>query len=263
MKQKVKGLIKSSLASSGYVIEWRRQSWITAITAPFLKPFSCRLIRAVDGPRAYIDCQTTIEEALKEGLSIPAYVAQLWQEQGVVEECVAKLRAKGVLATCSRVVEIGPGTGRFLEHIQDEVRPEAYEIYEIDNDWATYLVKTYGVVKQNTLGDSLTHTETGSCGLVHAHGVFLYLPIVTAFNYLAEMCRVCAKDGFILFDCYLDDTCDIAMVEDWRKFSDRWQVILPRKSILDFMANCSVFLVDEFAMKVFRGKSQYLVFRKS
>jgi SAM-dependent methyltransferase len=195
---------------------------------------------------------------------VPAYVAELWNEHGVVETNIKRLHDAGALKGCSRVLEIGPGTGRYLEQIKPATAPETYEIYEVDTFWAEYLEKTYGILRQPADGLTLASTPSESCGLVHAHFVFVYLPIVVAFGYFAEMCRVCAPGGYVVFDFFPDEVCDLPNVERWLATRDtsNWQVILPRAAILNWFEKAGVQLVDEFDGQVIVGTSRYLVLQK-
>jgi hypothetical protein len=142
----------------------------------------------------HIDAVQTIHAANLQGQSVCEYVESLWDQHGWTDRVIEEMRKAGSLIPCDRVCEIGPGTGRYLERVLQKVSPRQYDIYETANDWATWLESTYApfVVRQPADGHTLRHTPSGSCGLVHAHGVFVYLPFLHAFEYFVEMARVCA-----------------------------------------------------------------------
>lgn len=144
-------------------------------------------------PGGYIDARTTVQTAQSKGMSVCDYVEAIWNQPGATRRVIEEMKKAGCLAPCKRVLEIGPGTGRYLERVLEATTPEQYDIYETAEDWATWLSTTYApwVCRQPADGHSLGHTPSRSCGLVHAHGVFVYLSLLNAFMYFAEMIRVC------------------------------------------------------------------------
>lgn len=143
---------------------------------------------------SYIDAAETIRAASLQGQTVCEYVESLWDQRGWTDRVIEEMQEAGSLAPCDRVCEIGPGTGRYLERVLQRVSPRQYDIYETADDWAIWLAETYTppVVRQPADGHTLRQTPDRSCGLVHAHGVFVYLPFLHAFEYFAEMARVCA-----------------------------------------------------------------------
>jgi hypothetical protein len=91
----------------------------------------------------YIDCRSTVREAARAGLSVTDYVERWWNQEGCTAEVVKKM-----LAACEgsglveRVVEIGPGTGRYLEAVLATHPGAVHEICETADDWARFL-KTF------------------------------------------------------------------------------------------------------------------------
>jgi len=248
----------------GYQVKGGTAGWMPLCVNPILKFAGVELAPKEIVTGGYIGCKTTIAKAREAGLTVPAYVAQIWHEEGVVERFVQYLRGLIPLSQCSTMLEIGPGTGRFLEPISKLASPASYEIYETNSDWADYLVRTYGVDAHKADGRCLAQTPDATQHLVHAHCVFVYLSISIAFGYFHEMCRVCAPGGFVVFDSFLSDRQDLASIEKWRQNQDAWQIILPREPIIAlFTQNGFETVADDYQMKTFRsGYSQYLIFRK-
>jgi SAM-dependent methyltransferase len=214
----------------------------------------------------YMDCKTTVDSARQVGLSVPNYVAQLWDEQGVVEDFVKYISALIPLSKCSRILEIGTGTGRFLEPIARVANPASYDVYETSPDWSAYIARTYPFTTMNKAdGSSLRGTPDASQDLVHAHCVFVYLPVSTSFGYFLEMARVCAPGGFVVFDCFLADRQTLELIEICRANGIKWQIILPREAICDLFSRQGFEMVDSnYQIKTFlTGHSHYLVFQKS
>lgn len=145
--------------------------------------------------KGYIDAGQTIQASRSAGLTICEYTEKLWNEEGITDATIAELQQSGALRHSDDVCEVGPGTGRYLERVISIVKPKRYHIYEIADDWAQYLEKTYTIVVNNPAdGHSLKYTASDSCGLILAFGVFVYLDIVSSFEYFGEMIRVCS-DG--------------------------------------------------------------------
>jgi SAM-dependent methyltransferase len=228
-----------------------------------LRPTGYHIVRRSAG-LGYIDAAATIAAAKKQQISVPQYVARLWNEEGWVEKVTQFILNTASFPPSPVIVEIGPGTGRFLEQIYSLLKPSRYEIYETNEGWARYLAATYPVERLPASGKDLSDTPDGSCDLVHAHFVFAYLPVVAAFRYFSEMCRILKPGGYAIFDAYLDDQCNLSTIEEWCRHSDVFQVVLPRQPVIEFFSKhgCQK-LPSELDMKVFRGKSRYLIFRKS
>jgi hypothetical protein len=231
-----------------------------------LRPMGIRLAR-IENKNGYIDAKATVQAAKARGQSVCEYVENLWGESqvGATARVVQEMSKVGCLAPCERVLEIGPGTGRYLELVLRQTRPEQYEIYETADDWATWLTSTYGprVVRQPADGRTLRHTPSHSCGLVHAHGVFVYLSLLHAFEYFAEMIRVCRHQGSIVFDFYPAEGFDEAMILRWLQHDDRYPVVLPAAHVESFFVNRGCHLIHEFDRPQRHGRSHYFVFRNS
>jgi hypothetical protein len=222
-------------------------------------------VRSGSAPAAsgYIDAASTIAGARAAGRSVSEHVEALWDQTGATDRVIENMRDLGCLSPCARACEIGPGTGRYLERVHAALRPQRYDIYETADDWASWLAATYSfIVRQPADGRSLSQTPDASCGLVHAHGVFVYLPVIVCFDYFAEMCRVCAPDGHVVFDFYAARDCDLALAERWLAAPDRYAVVLPDALIVDFFTSRGFVLAGTFTNQYGQGLSRYLAFRR-
>jgi ubiquinone/menaquinone biosynthesis C-methylase UbiE len=213
----------------------------------------------------YIDATETIRAASQRGQSVCEYIESLWGVRGWTDRVVEEMGKAGSLAPCDRVCEIGPGTGRYLERVLKRVSPRQYDIYEIADGWATWLAETYApvVARQPADGRTLQHTPDESCGLVHAHGLFTYLRFLCAFEYFAEIARVCAPGGYVVFDFFSDQHFDADVISRWLDSSDRHPVILPRKTVLEYFNDHGFDLIHEFENKYGHSYSHYVVLRKA
>jgi hypothetical protein len=243
MKRFVRSGIKSGFRALGYEI----------------KP----LIRKPGG--YYIDAKETIKAAQERGISIREYVESLWKQPGRTVQIIETMREVGCLVPCDRVCEIGPGTGRYLELVLGEIAPKQYDVYEISEDWAGWLEDTFKpiVVRQPTDGRTLSNTPSRSCGLIHAHGVFVYLSLLHGFEYFSEMIRVCKKNGHVVFDFYSEEEFDINVIREWLTTPERYPVILPRQAILQYFFDAGFTLMSEFNRPHACCQSRYLILKKT
>lgn len=213
----------------------------------------------------YIDAAETLRAAKQQGKSVCEYVESIWGQRGATAGVIEEMKKAGCLTSCDRVVEIGPGTGRYLELVLQHVSPRHYDIYETAGDWASWLATTYGprVVRQPTDGRTLRSTPSRSCGLVHAHGVFVYLPFLHIFEYFEEMSRVCAPGGHVVFDFFPDEQFDNTVIGRWLASPDRYPVILPRAMVLKYFSDRGFTPIHEFEAEYGHSYSRYIVFQGS
>jgi SAM-dependent methyltransferase len=239
------------------------QSFFRAAVNRCLRPVGYQLVRNGCYGGRYIDAKATVQAAKARGQSVCEYVEELWDQQGATARVVQEMSKVGCLAPGERVLEIGAGTGRYLELVLRKISPEQYEIYETADDWASWLANTYGpyVVRQPADGRTLRYAPSHSCGWVHAHGVFVYLSLLHAFEYFAEMIRVCKPQGSIVFDFYPAEAFDEAMILRWLQYDDRYPVVLPAAHVRSFFVNRGCCLIHEFDNPHGHGRSHYFVFR--
>jgi SAM-dependent methyltransferase len=187
----------------------------------------------------YLPARKTIVAARKENLSIVEYLRDRDRRDRIID----KLKELGIINDlCKHVCEIGPGTGRFLEKIVEVPTVEQYEVYEIAKDWAIYLADTYGDLKDCQVkvhvanGVDLNYTTSNSCDLIHAHGVFVYLRVLSVLRYLRDAARVCKDNGYIVFDCFLDRPFDYFTAKCWLNSEENNYpiVIITEKLLLEF-----------------------------
>src|SRR5262245_48650409 len=108
----------------GYRVKGGTAGWMPLCVNPLLKFAGVELAPKNSAGSTYIGFSSTVASAQRAGLTVPAYVAQIWEEQGVVEQFVQYLRNLVPLSNCSKILEIGAGTGRFLEPIYMLANPE-------------------------------------------------------------------------------------------------------------------------------------------
>ena len=213
----------------------------------------------------YLDAAKTISAAHQQGQSVCEYVETLWHQQDCTDYVIQEMGRAGCLSPATRVCEIGPGTGRYLERVLKQVTPKQYDIYEIADDWAKWLADTYApvVIRQPVDGRTLRDTPSASCNLVHAHGVFVLLPFLHAFEYFAEMVRVCTPHGYVVFDFFSGEYFDMKVIDLWLASPDRYPVLLPYETVLRYFYRHCFTLVHTFKNKYGHSYSYYVILQKS
>jgi hypothetical protein len=115
-----------------------------SILREFVPPIMMRAIRPTSRGEGYISASATIAAAHAAGLSVGDYVERLWQEPGRSASIIKRLREIGAISSATKsVVEIGSGTGRYIEDTLKCCRPTLYQIYETDDAWSSWAAKSY------------------------------------------------------------------------------------------------------------------------
>jgi phospholipid N-methyltransferase len=181
-----------------------------SLSRDFLPPIVVRAIRPT--PRRFISATETIRAAQADGLSVCDYVERLWGIEGQTASIIERLCHLGAISAAANIVEIGPGTGRYMEHVLRRCLPRDYQVYEIDPGWSSWLAKTYPIEACDADGQSLRSTQSGSRDFIHAHGVFVYLPFMVSYRYFQEIARVAAPGAFVAFDIISEKCLDPSTV---------------------------------------------------
>ncbi|PPC79513.1 MAG: hypothetical protein CTY39_12590, partial [Hyphomicrobium sp.] len=98
----------------------------------------------------YISLEDTLAGAKQAGMTVEDYIDNVMSgTPGATRRTLQWMAQIGVFDDPkSTVVEIGPGSGRYLAQTIAACSPQRYEIYETAVPWAKHLVTTYGVVWQ-------------------------------------------------------------------------------------------------------------------
>jgi SAM-dependent methyltransferase len=223
--------------------------------------------RAFESYRDYIPFDETVEAARASGMSVGDYIDTRHNVAGATQDTIDRLKAMGVLHSgVRRNCEIGPGSGRYLERTIAICHPERYEIYETAEPWRRYLTDKHDLVVQPTDGRSLASTASESVDLVHAHKVFPGLPFLVALRYFAEMARVTAPGGHVVFDMVTEACMDDETVARWLEQAtdyDAYPNVLPRAYVVDFFARHGFEADAGFMAPMKPGKTECLIFRRS
>jgi SAM-dependent methyltransferase len=216
----------------------------------------------------FIPFERTLEAARKAGMSVGDYADSVMNGvPGSSQSTIDKMGSLGVFAEQMRtIVEIGPGTGRYLEKTLEAGRPSRYEIYETSEPWSAYLVKEYNVALQRTDGHSLSDTADSSADMVHAHKVFSTVPFIATCCYWHEMARVIRKGGWAVFDVVTERCLSLDALLTWNKSGIRngsYPAVMPREVAVRFFASKGFKLAGSFIVPMPPGTTELLVFKRA
>ncbi|MFF0130324.1 methyltransferase domain-containing protein [Streptomyces mirabilis] len=216
----------------------------------------------------FIPFEATMRAARAAGLPVGDYIDDVMNgTPGATQSTIDELRGLGVFAADpDTVLEIGPGSGRYLEKTLKECLPGRYEIYETAAPWADYLVDTFGVVAQPVAGFTLAPTPDGSIDLVQAHKVFNTVTFLGASRYFLEMARVTRPGGRIVFDVMTETCLDPTTMRAWATEGgaghDSYPAAMPRQTCVDLFATLGCSLEASFLAPMGVASTEVLVFRK-
>ncbi len=217
--------------------------------------------------RTFIPLETTLRKAKEAGLSVGDYIDAVMNKiPGATQQTIDEMARLGVFAKpLRRVLEIGPGSGRYLEKTIAACHPEAYEIYETAAPWAKYVTENYPVVLQPTDGRSLAASANASVDLVQAHKVFSGIPFLPTCFYWTEMARVLRPGGYAAFDVITEDCLDGATLEKWLRSeidNGAYPAVVPRAVVTTYFGGHGFDLVGTAMIPIGPGTTELFVFRK-
>jgi hypothetical protein len=140
--------------------------------------------------------------------------------------------------------------------------PSKYEIYETANDWNEWLRAQYPVIAHDADGCSLNQTQSSGVDLVHAHGVFVYLPFLTSYNYFKEIWRVAGPGSYIVFDIMSERCFDEATTEKWLASPHRYACFLSKAYVVNLFDRNGFVLLGSYTENWGAGISEYLVLKR-
>jgi len=247
-RRAVKGLIGQVASAFGLQIRSRQHDW--ADIASFI-PF-----------------RDTLQAAKAAGLTVGDYIDGVMNGiPGATQATIAQVAAFGAISDRTRhIVEIGPGSGRYLEKVLELRTPERYQIYETANDWADHFASTYGVTRCPTDGCTLAATETDSVDLIQAYKVLSATTLLTTVRYWLERARVTRVGGYAVFDLVTEECLKPETVER-RALSNletgTYPATIPRRVAAVFFAGKGFQLAGSFFVPMGVGTTETFVFNRT
>ena len=112
-------------------------------------------------------------------------------------------------------------------------------------------------------GRTLSQTASASVDLVHAHKVFVYVPLVTTVGYWWEMARSSAAEaGAVAFDIVTENCMDEPTTSTWVSENATLYSMIPRQWTIDLLDRKGLTLAGSTFVAMSGGRSELLVFRK-
>lgn len=229
------------------------------------------IVRSINnrgGVDDFLPFEATVRAARATGMSVGDYLDDVVNgTPGATQSTIDELRALGVFAGSPQtVLEIGPGSGRYLEKTLKECSPDRYEIYETAAPWADHLVDTFGVIAQPTADSSLAPTPDASVDLLQAHKVFNTVTFLCATRYFFEMARVTRPGGRIVFDVLTETCLAPATMRAWATKGgaghDSYPAAMPRQACTSLFTNLGCTLEASFVTPLGFATTEVLVFKK-
>lgn len=168
----------------------------------------------------------------------------------------------------SKIMEIGPGTGRFSEIFIKIQGISQYILIETHKEWRNYLKKklrkinTTEVIAPIVDGYSLIQFNNQSVDFIHAHGVFIYLTPVDSFSYLNEIIRVSSKNAYVYFDFFSSEAVDVNVMKDWLESGHKFPIFLPEKIVIDMFETSGFKLVASWSEIYTVSETKNVIFER-
>jgi len=234
---------------------------------PVARKFFGFEIKRISSGGGYISAQKTVKDANIAGLSVGDYVEKMWGIEGGSKYVIEKMNLANIFDKPNvKIVEIGAGTGRYMEKVIDLYAASniaRYESYETAMDWIEYLNRTYPmIISHQADGLSLRQTEDKSIDLVHAHGVFVYTPFITTIRYLFEIFRVIKCGGYAVFDCFVEDCFSEEYLNKWITSGHNFPCIIPEEYLVNLFKVAGLTMILSFHKPYDVAVSKYFIFER-
>ncbi len=258
-KQRIKNLIKKKL---------------NLLIKPILIKYKLEIIRTSNkqtSGKGFIGAKETIRAAQEANLSICDYRENQENhplKKGRRNRIIERILSYNIIENNQTFLEIGAGTGMYVEKIIKTITPKTYHIYETANDWKDYLANRFQNNSQinflihQASGVDLKQTNSNSCDIVFAHGVFVYLSSVQTFSYLKESVRVLKKGAYLIFDCYLDSSFNTNSIRLWIDYKMYFPVVISEKLLNSFCRENDLTIISKFSEIHGATQVDYLIIRK-
>jgi hypothetical protein len=217
----------------------------------------------------FIPLDETLRKAEQAGMSVCDYIDTVMNRiPGATQTTIDNMAEAGVFdGKIETVVEIGPGSGRYLEKTLGACAPLRYEIYETAGPWVDYLTGKYKIISQPTDGKTLSSTPDRSADLVHAHKVFNGVNFMTTMRYWREMTRITKPGGHVVFDI-ITERClnEAGSLDKWIDSglnTGPYPIAIPAKVAADYFQAHEFTCERTFFSRLSHGRTELFVFRRT
>lgn len=216
----------------------------------------------------FIPLKETLEGAKRAGLSVGDYIDGVMNHiPGTTQATIDVMRSFGVFEnSIDRAIEIGPGSGRYLEKTIAICAPKRFEIYETAKPWAEYLAATYPTVTvQPTDGFTLGASASESADLVQAHKVFSGINLIPTLGYFREMSRVARQGGFVVFDVLTERCLGDKTIDRWIEsgfHTGAYPACVPRSTCIDYFGCKGFYLAGSELIPIGPGTTELFIFQR-
>jgi len=248
MPSKLKGLVQRSLSALGVQVRRARHDWTDTTQ--------------------FIPLEETLAPARAAGMSVGDYIDSVMNGiPGATQATIDGMGKLGVFSgTIDTVVEIGPGSGRYLEKTIAACKPKRYEAYETAAPWARYLRRTYPqALVYDADGATLRQTPDRSADLVQAHKVFSSINLLAMLGYWREMARVIRPGAYAVFDILTEASLSPHDIERWINtglHTGAYPACAPRTACVGYFANRGFDFTGSFPVPIGPATTEVLVFRR-
>ena len=135
--------------------------------------------------------------------------------------------------------------------------PHRYEIYETSDAWATYLTRTFDVIRHPTDGKSLRATPDASRGSHPGSQGVQHDPVPSDLRVLDRDGTRDASRGYVVFDIMSEDCLDLTTLQRWVDSgieNGSYPAVMPRSLAIDYFQSCSFKVVGSFFVAMEGGK---------
>jgi SAM-dependent methyltransferase len=204
-----------------------------------------------------------VAEAKSRGLTVMGYIEKRSNIVGDTATVINKINELGYFKKSETILEIGAGTGRYIEVTnQIKIPYKNYIVYEIAKDWSKWLSENYNIIARDTDGNNLKHDKDNSVDLITAHGVFVYVPFLDAVRYYIEMARVVKPGGYIIFDVLSEKSFEAPYLSKWLVGKRTYPLFSSSEFVTKIFSENGCTFVNEFTAPIGDGIAHYLVYLK-